>query len=106
MMGVLISEMADTAKEGLKVARFLMVLCSFAPLFVLWAWRGSRLIPDRYFVTGCVALAVLPNLFLLWRIITSKKLNEKGQLVIGTADDPSGSPGCVFICDAVAVISN
>jgi hypothetical protein len=50
-------------REGLRIARFLMVLCSFSPLFILWAIGGTKLIPDRYFITGCFVFAVLPNIF-------------------------------------------
>ena len=37
-----------THNEGLKTARLLMVLSSILPLFILWAIRGNRLIPDHY----------------------------------------------------------
>lgn len=88
MMSVSISElMESTNKEGLKVARFLMVLCSFSPLFFLWALRGTKLIPDKYFSGVCVAFMVFPNLFLWLRMKTAKKLNERRELVVGTADD-------------------
>jgi hypothetical protein len=79
--------MADTNKEGLKVARFLMVLASFAPLFVLWAIRGGTPIPDRYLYVGCGVLIVLPNLFLWLRVRTARKLNEHREVAIGSADD-------------------
>ena len=36
--------------EGLKLARLLMVLSSVSPLFVLWAIRGTTLVPDVYFL--------------------------------------------------------
>jgi hypothetical protein len=66
--------------EGLKVARLLMVLSSVSPLFVLWAIRGSKLLPDRYLLTFCAVMVVLPNLFLWLRIRTSQKLQEKRAL--------------------------
>jgi hypothetical protein len=83
----ILEQMESTNREGLKVARFLMVLCSFSPLFLLWAVRGTRLIPDRYFAGACIALVILPNLFLWLRIRTAKKLNERRELVVGSADD-------------------
>jgi hypothetical protein len=44
-------DVSNSAKrEGLKVARLMMVLSSISPLFLLWAIRGSKLLPDRYLV--------------------------------------------------------
>jgi hypothetical protein len=76
-----------TETEGLKIARLLMVLSSVSPLFVLWAIRGSKLLPDRYLLTFCALMIILPNLFLWVRIRTAKKLQEKRELVIGSAED-------------------
>lgn len=73
--------------EGLQFARLLMVLSSISPLFILWGIRGNPLIPDRYFLPFCAVMVVIPNLFLLIRIQTAIKLNEKRELVIGTAED-------------------
>jgi hypothetical protein len=73
--------------EGLKVARLLMVLSSMSPLFILWAIRGNSLIPDRYFLSFCTFMVVLPNAFLWLRLRTAKKLQEKRDIVIGTAED-------------------
>lgn len=74
-------------QEGLKVARLLMVLSSVSPLFILWAIRGSSLIPDRYFLTFCVAMVVVPNVFLWLRIRTAIKLQERREIVVGTSED-------------------
>ncbi|HZQ25250.1 MAG TPA: hypothetical protein VFA89_20855 [Terriglobales bacterium] len=73
--------------EGLKTARLLMVLSSISPLFLLWAIRGSKLIPDRYLISFCVAMVILPNLFLWLRIRTARRLQEKRELVVGSAED-------------------
>jgi hypothetical protein len=73
--------------EGLKIARLLMVLSSISPLFVLWAIRGSKLVPDRFLLSFCALMVILPNLFLWLRIKTSQKLQEKRELVIGSAED-------------------
>lgn len=73
--------------EGLKVARLLMVLSSISPLFILWAIRGSSLIPDCYFLTFCAVIVVVPNAFLWFRIMTAKKLQERRELVIGSSED-------------------
>lgn len=64
-----------------------MVLSSVSPLFVLWAIRGSKLLSDRFLLTFCALMVVLPNLFLWMRIRTAKRLEEKRELVIGSAED-------------------
>lgn len=73
--------------EGLKAARLLMVLSSMSPLFILWAVRGTRLIRDRYTVSICAALVVLPNAFLWARIRTAKRSRDRRDLVVGSAED-------------------
>jgi hypothetical protein len=73
--------------QGLKVARFFMVLSSASPLFVLWAIRGSKLIPDLYVLSFCAAMIVIPNLFLWLRIQSATKHEVKSDLVVGAAED-------------------
>ena len=81
--------MATTGKqnEGLRIARLLMVLSSISPLFILWAIRGNSLIWDRWFIPFCALMVVVPYLFLGFRIRTAKRLQEKRELVVGTAED-------------------
>jgi len=74
-------------REGLKIARLLMVLSSISPLFILWAIRGNSLIPDTYFLAFCAIMVILPNAFLWLRIRTAKKLQEKRELIVGSAED-------------------
>lgn len=73
--------------EGLKIARLLMVLSSISPLFILLAIRGNKLIPDLYLLTFCSFMVIVPNVFLWLRIMTAMKLQERRQLVVGTAED-------------------
>jgi hypothetical protein len=73
--------------EGLRIARLLMVLSSMSPLFLLWAIRGSTLIPDRVFISGCAVLVVIPNLALWYRIRIADKRNDRREVVVGQADD-------------------
>jgi hypothetical protein len=73
--------------EGLKIARLLMVLSSVSPLFVLWAIRGSSLVPDSYLLTFCLLLVILPNFFLWLRIEGAKKHQVKSELIVGSAED-------------------
>ena len=73
--------------EGLKSARFIMVLSSISPLFILWAVRGSKLIPNAYFVGACVLLVIFPNAFLFLRRWAAKNQNDTREIVIGKAED-------------------
>ncbi|KAF5425695.1 hypothetical protein C5S42_09840 [Candidatus Methanomarinus sp.] len=74
-------------REGMGLARLLMVLSSISPLFILWGIRGNSLVPDIYFLLFCGMMVIVPNLFLWQRIRTARKLNEKWELVVGTAED-------------------
>lgn len=64
-----------------------MVLSSLAPLFLLWAIKGSTVLPDRILVTGCLAMAVVPTALLKTRIWIAKKRNDTRLLVVGTSED-------------------
>ena len=74
-------------RQGLQFARLLMVLSSISPLFIIWAIRGSSLIPDPYFTMFCALMIVFPNGFLWLRIQIAKKQSDKRELAVGTADD-------------------
>jgi hypothetical protein len=78
---------SSTQSEGLKAARLLMVLSSISPLFILWAIRGSSLIPDRWFIGICALMVILPNAFLWLRVRTAKKQADRRELTVGMADD-------------------
>jgi hypothetical protein len=71
----------------MKTARLLMVLSSISPLFILWAIRGIKLIPDIYFLSFCALMVLVPNGFLWLRIRTARKLRETKEIVVGTAED-------------------
>jgi hypothetical protein len=73
--------------EGLRMARLLMVLSSMSPLFVLWAIRGNRLVLDRYFLTFCAAMVVIPYSALWLRIVTARRVGERREVVVGSAED-------------------
>lgn len=81
------SSVSSTHREGLKFARLLMVFSSISPLFILWAIRGNSLVPDRYFLTFCALMIIVPNVFLGARIWMVKKRTDRRELIIGTADD-------------------
>lgn len=74
-------------KEGLQVTRLMMVLSSMAPLFLLWAVRGSPSVRDCYFIPGCLVLAIVPTLVLWFRSFIAKRNNDCQTKVIGKAED-------------------
>ncbi len=74
-------------QEGLQATRLILVLSSMAPLFILWAVRGSPSIPDGYFVPGCLSLAIGPTLVLLRRLRLAKKNNDCQTKTVGAAED-------------------
>ena len=76
--------------EGLKFLRLMMVLSSVSPLFILWAIRGTKLIPDLYFVTASLAMAILPTGLLLIREGIARKQNDTRFLVVGSVEDHRG----------------
>ena len=83
--------MADRPRrrEGFAVMRLLFVLSSFAPLFVLWAVKGTSLIPDLHFLIICGSLAVGPTLILLTRICIATRRPDQHELILGPPQDHS-----------------
>jgi hypothetical protein len=81
--------MPSGANRGLPIARLLMVIGSLAPLFFLWAIRGTNPIPDRYWIGTCLALAIVPNLVLVWRWQIAKRRNDHRVIVIASSRDQS-----------------
>jgi len=74
-------------KEKLALFRLMMVFSSFSPLFVLWAIRGSKIIPDCYLIWISLFMVIVPS-FLLW--IRSQIAHNNGdsrQLIVGIASD-------------------
>lgn len=76
-----------SVSEGLQVTRLIMVLSSMAPLFILWAVRGSASVRDEYFLPACLLLAIAPTAVLLLRIRIAKKNNDHQVKTIVKADD-------------------
>jgi hypothetical protein len=76
-----------TQPEGLKVARLLMVLSSLSPLFVLWAVRGVKNVPDVWLWTICGSLILVPNLALWLRLRITRRRNDTKTLTVGESDD-------------------
>lgn len=78
---------SETPKEGLQVLRLVMVLSSMAPLFVLWAIRGSGPVADLYFIPVCLFLAIVPTVILWLRIRTARRINDCQWKTVHHADD-------------------
>jgi hypothetical protein len=74
-------------KEAFQFMRLVMVLSSMAPLFLLWAVRGSGLIPNLYFIPACLLIAIVPTVLLLLRIRNAKSTNDCQVKTICRADD-------------------
>jgi hypothetical protein len=72
--------------EGYRWLRLMMVLSSFAPLFIFWAVRGQSLMPEWWFLISCAALAVLPTAFTLLRVRAARAAQAE-TIDIGPADD-------------------
>lgn len=64
-----------------------MVLSSISPLFILWAIRGNKVVPDGWLIGICALMVIVPNVFLWLRIRTAIKQADKRELTIGKADD-------------------
>lgn len=74
-------------REGLAFTRLMMVLSSMAPLFILWALRGSALVDDRVLLSVCAGLVLVP-LFVLWlRIALARRAADRVPLRVEAADD-------------------
>lgn len=79
--------MSATIKEAFQFMRLVMVLGSMAPLFLLWAVRGSAFIPSIYFIPACLIAATVPTGLLLLRIRAAKATNDCQSKLIYQADD-------------------
>lgn len=81
------SDQPRVNQEGLPLARFCMALASLSPLFILWAIRGIKCVPDKFLIPVCVGLVVLPNLVLFGRLAIARRANDVQSKVIESADD-------------------
>lgn len=72
------SSKAPKVKQGLGFARFVLVVSSLSPLFLLWAIRGGGGINDWYWLPACLTLFAVPNIF-LWLLIRQAKASDNRQ---------------------------
>ena len=59
------------------ILRFILVLASMSPLFILLAIRGIGIIPFEYYFPGFMFLAIAPNAYMAFRLWQAKKLNDR-----------------------------
>lgn len=67
--------------------RFVLVLACMAPLFLLLAIRGIGVVPFEWYFPAFIALAVLPNLYLLVRMWQARRLNDRKRINIDRSTD-------------------
>ncbi|MHB1954649.1 MAG: hypothetical protein ACYCOU_12965 [Sulfobacillus sp.] len=67
----------------------MMVLSSVSPLIVLWAIRGTQVIPETYFLGACSVMVLCPNALLWLRIRIAKRTSQEEILTVGQAEDRS-----------------
>jgi hypothetical protein len=81
--------MRTQRNSGLRIARFLMVVGSLSPLFILWAIRGAHGIPDKWWISFCIAFVVIPNLalYVRWRLAHIR--NDHRVIIAQAAKDQS-----------------
>ncbi|MEW8402409.1 MAG: hypothetical protein AB2717_17020 [Candidatus Thiodiazotropha sp.] len=75
------------AREGLAIARLMMVLSSISPLFIFWAIRGNSLIPEYCFLGFCAFMVIVPTGYLWRRIVMARRLKQLRSILVGKAED-------------------
>ena len=83
-------EVSQRDREGLSFLRIILVLSSFAPLFILWAVKGVDFLPAWYFEIACSILAIVPSLILFCRESIAKAQEDTRPLVVGEVEDHRG----------------
>jgi hypothetical protein len=76
-------------KEDLGIARFLMVLASFWPLFVLWGIKGTspNVVRHDIWALICAGFVIVPNLALYLRYRLAKHDNDIRTMSVVSAKD-------------------
>jgi hypothetical protein len=60
--------------------RLMLVLACMAPLFILMAIRGVGLVPWEIYFPVFIGLALIPNIYLAFRIIYAVKQNDRKRI--------------------------
>jgi hypothetical protein len=75
--------------DGLRIARFILVLASLSPLFFLWAIRGAPAFDGICWIVFCAIMIVGPNLFLVLLVVISMRRKNTKTIVIISSKDQS-----------------
>ena len=78
------------AGEGLRLWRLCMVMCGFAPLFVLMAVKGNGMVPNLWWVGACGAMVLVPLLILLARMFLVFRNQTPHPIAIADIEDTRG----------------
>ena len=76
------------ASEGLPFVRLAMIVSSLSPLFLLWAVRGIKPLPDKWLISICIGLVIIPNAILFLRVWIARRRQDKRSITVEAADDP------------------
>lgn len=75
-------------KSGLGFIQILLVVSSLSPVFLLWAIRGvGDVIPDIYWVPGCLFFFIVPNFTLFGFLQSARKGNREKTITVARAED-------------------
>ncbi len=69
------------------LVKFILVLACMSPLFILMAIRGIGIIPFEFYFPSFLALAIVPNLLLVCRIVIAKRNNDCKNIQITSITD-------------------
>ena len=67
--------------------RFVLVLACMAPLFLLMAIRGVGVVPWEFYFPIFLGLAIVPNIYLIARIVVAIHRNDRKLIKIGGITD-------------------
>lgn len=67
--------------------RLMLVLACMAPLFILMAIRGVGLLPWEIYFPLFIGLALIPNIYLVFRIVYAIKQNDRKRIYPSNVTD-------------------
>jgi ABC-type xylose transport system permease subunit len=73
--------------DGLRIARFILVLSSLSPLFILWGVRGSEAVGDEVWILFCAAMVIVPNVFLGLQLHVARRRGNRKTIEVKVCRD-------------------
>lgn len=73
--------------EGPRLLRLWLVMSSMSPLFLLWAVRGTDLMPTHVFWAICAAFVIIPNVYLIVLVRRAITKDITREIAVGASDD-------------------